>query len=155
MQQLVHRELIFMDVEADSSQDVIRQLGSRFEELGLVKDSYVAAVCDREKIYPTGLQLEEAGVAMPHTTGSHVNTPAICIAKLTKPVLFYHMGTEDSPVQAEMIFMLAILDPNDQLDLLQNIMGIFTDKDKMAEFRNADCEDALFAIAQKHIDKLS
>lgn len=152
MEQAVFEELVFMDVEAGDAKELIRKIGAELEKNGYVKDTYVEAVVGREDEYPTGLQLADMAVAMPHTTGSHVNKPAVAVAKLKKPVTFAHMGDPDTKVEAEMVFMMAILDSSKQLELLQKVMKIFTNKEAMAELKAAETKQALFELAQKHVD---
>ena len=50
-------ETIILGLEAETSADVITQLGKKLEEAGLVKDSFVQAALTREKTLPTGLPL--------------------------------------------------------------------------------------------------
>ncbi|HWQ78936.1 MAG TPA: PTS sugar transporter subunit IIA [Anaerovoracaceae bacterium] len=151
MAQAVYEDLVFYDFEAKDAEDVIRKLGAHLEKNGFVKDTYIDAVAVREKEYPTGLNLDGAAVAMPHTSGTHVIKPAVLIARLKDPVTFLHMGDSDTRVNAEFIFMMAILDPNDQILLLQKMMQVFTDKQILSEFVAADNRETLSAVAQKFI----
>ena len=69
--------LIVIGMEAASSQDVFAQLGGALTREGYTKTSYVAALAAREKDYPTGLDINGIGVAIPHTDVSHVNKAAV------------------------------------------------------------------------------
>ncbi len=151
MEQATFRELIVRDVDAKDAEDAIRQVGEYFLKAGFVKDTYIDAVVAREKVYATGLQLEEIAVAMPHTDPQHVNRPGVCIAQLRHPVTFEHMGDPDTKVQAEMLFMMAIKDPDEQVELLQKVLSVFQRPEVVAAFRAAKNEDDLFAAAQKYI----
>jgi len=151
MEQATHRELILRQVKAKDAEEAIRKVGKVFFEAGYVKDSYIEAVVAREKKFPTGLQLENIAIAMPHTDPQHVNKAAVCIAQLEKPVTFVHMGEEDIYVEAEMLFMMAIEDPDQQVELLSKVLNVFQTADIVKAFKNADSEDTLFALAQKHI----
>lgn len=151
MEQATFRELILREVDAKDAQDAIRQVGQRFFQAGFVKDTYIDAVVARETTYPTGLQLAEIAVAMPHTDPQHVNRPGVCIAQLKHPVTFAHMGDPDTLVQAEMLFMMAIKNPDEQIELLQKVLSVFQQPEVVAAFRAAGSEDELFAAAQKYI----
>lgn len=151
MEQATFRELIMRNVEAKDAEDAIRQVGQRFLDAGFVKDTYIDAVLAREATYPTGLQLAEIGVAMPHTDPQHVYRPGVCIAQLAHPVTFAHMGDPDTLVEAEMLFMMAIQDPDEQVELLQKVLSVFQQPEVVAEFRAAKTDDELFAAAQKYI----
>lgn len=151
MEQATFRELILRDVVAQDAQDAIRQVGQAFLNAGFVHDTYIDAVASRETTYPTGLQLEEIAVAMPHTDPQHVKRPGVCIAQLAKPVTFEHMGDPDTKVEAEIIFMMAIQNPDEQVELLQKVLSVFQQPEVVAAFRAAKDEDELFAVAQKFI----
>ncbi|MBR0598253.1 PTS sugar transporter subunit IIA [Sinanaerobacter chloroacetimidivorans] len=149
---IVFKELIRSSISAVDSEDVIRQVGKALFDNGFVKETYVDAVAEREKIYPTGLQLKGIAVAMPHTDSAHVNKPAICVAKLEKPVVFAHMGDPDTLVEAEIIFMMAIRSPDEQIDNLKSVLKVFTSEEATNEFRNAKDDQELFEIADKYLN---
>ncbi len=149
--QSCYRDLIAVDVEAKSAEEAIRKVGALLEKGGYVKDTYVDAVAKRETEFPTGLILKDIQVAMPHTAGVHVNKPAVCIAKLAQPVRFAHMGDPDTPVDATLLFMMAIKNPDEQVETLQAVMGVFTNAEAVAALKAAKTEDELFAAAQKYI----
>ena len=151
MQQATYRELILRDVDAKDYEDAIRQVGAKFLAEGFVRDTYIDAVVAREHDFPTGLQLADIAVAMPHTDPSHVIKPGVCIAQLKRPVTFAHMGEPDVKVEAEMLFMMAIQNPDEQVETLQKVLGVFQQPAVVAAFRDAKSDEALFAAAQKYI----
>lgn len=121
--------LIIVDLEAESYEDVMVQLGDILIREGYVKDSYVNALITREKEFPTGLDVDGVGVAIPHTDVSHVNKAGIAIGVLKNPVTFVQMGTDDEEVEVGLVFMLAVVNPNEHIDQLQRIIAIIQDKD--------------------------
>ncbi|MBS6547212.1 MAG: PTS sugar transporter subunit IIA [Butyricicoccus pullicaecorum] len=151
MEQATFRELIVRNVDAKDAEDAIRQVGQKFLQAGFVKDTYIDAVAAREKTFPTGLQLAEIAVAMPHTDPQHVNRPGVCIAQLAHPVTFEHMGDPDTKVEAEMLFMMAIKNPDEQVELLQKVLSVFQQPETVAAFRAAKSDDELFKVAQQYI----
>lgn len=149
--QAIYEDLIICGVDAADAEDAIRQVGRLLYQKGFVKETYIDAVAAREKEYPTGLQLKNMAVAMPHTAGVHVNTPAVCVAKLAHPVVFAHMGDPETKVQAELLFMMAIQNPDAQIETLQKVMKVFTDEAAVAEFKAADDKMSLYRAAKAHI----
>lgn len=121
--------LIFTGLRAGTSDDVMRQLGAAFIEEGYCKETYADALIKREREFPTGLDVNGIGVAIPHTDVSHVNKPGIAIAVLEDPVIFIQMGTDDETTQVRLVFMLAVKDPNAHLENLQQIIAIIQDTD--------------------------
>lgn len=146
--QKITDDLILFGVDAKEAKDAIQQTAVPLQKGNYVKNSYVDMVIEREKKYPTGLMLKSTAVAMPHTTGAHVNTSAVCIAKLIHPVIFHKMDDPDSTVEAEILFMMAIKDPNAQLETLQKVMGVFTN-DKAVYALTAATNRASFIAAVK------
>ena len=121
--------LIFTNLEAKTYEDVMRAVGQKVTAEGFAKESYVDALINREKDFPTGLDIDGFGVAIPHTDVSHVNKAATAIAILKNPVTFVQMGTDDDYVDAKVIFVLAVDDPTGHLEQLQRIISIIQDKD--------------------------
>lgn len=149
--QTIFPELILTDVDADSAEDAIRKVGQHFLEQGFVKDSYIDAAVKREGVFPTGLQLQNLGIAMPHTDPEHVNKPGVCIAQLKKPVTFSHMGEPETKVEAEILFMMAVLDPNEQVHTLQSVLNVFQKPELAGQFKNAADKETLYEVAKKYI----
>lgn len=121
--------LIFTNLEAKTYEDVMRAVGQKVTAEGFAKESYVDALINREKDFPTGLDIDGFGVAIPHTDVSHVNKAATAIAILKNPVTFVQMGTDDDYVDAKVVFVLAVDDPKGHLEQLQRIISIIQDKD--------------------------
>ncbi len=152
MNQLFHNNLVVVGMQASDKEDAIQKFSGLFVKDGFVRQSYPLAVLEREKSYPTGLQLDDMGVAIPHVTGAeHVVVSAIGVAQLKSPVVFYHMGDSDVKVRVELIFMMSILYPGDQLDILQKMMEVFENNDVMRKFAKAKSEDELCKVAKNHI----
>ncbi|MCC0633886.1 PTS sugar transporter subunit IIA [Clostridioides sp. ZZV15-6388] len=126
--QIISSNLIFKDIEVSSNEDALKFLGRRLFEEQYVKKSYIEAVIAREKKYATGLPTGSYGVAIPHTDIVHVNEPGIAIGILNEPVKFIMMGTDDTEIDVKVIFMLAVKEPQEQLQLLERLMTIFQDE---------------------------
>ena len=102
--------------------EILRQLGTELYKAGYVKESYIEAVCKREMEFPTGLPMNGVCIAIPHADVSHVISEAMAVGVLEQPVQFQVMGSKDEFVDAQLVFMLAIKDPQAQLDMLQRLV---------------------------------
>ncbi len=142
--------LIFTGLEAGTSDDVMKQLGAAFIKEGYCKDTYVEALMKRESEFPTGLDVDGIGVAIPHTDVSHVKEPGIAIAVLKNPVTFIQMGTDDETIRVKLVFMLAVTDPSAHIDELQRIIEIIQDKAVLEKlFETTDKEKIIEIIREK------
>ena len=102
-------------------EEVLAYLGQVMVDCGLVYESYPTAVLEREKIFPTGLQFQDYGIAIPHTDVEHVKKAQLAIMTLDQPVDFYQMGTSDVVVPVQVVFML-----------LQDLVALLQDNQAMA-----------------------
>ena len=136
----IRDDLVFADLEAVSSDEIFETLGKRLIKLGYCEESYVDALKEREKVFPTGILVDTKGVSIPHTDPEHVKKSAIAIATLKNSVEFYHMGTnpaEGMIVPVKFVIMLAIAG-NGHLEMLQKAVGLIQDIDVLEQMMTAD-----------------
>ena len=141
--------LIMTEVKASSSQEVFQQMGGALTREGYTKDSYVAALSEREKGFPTGLDINGIGVAIPHTDVSHVNKSGIAIGVLKEPVLFVQMATDDEVVKVKLVFMLSVVNPEAHLEELKQILAIIQDTDVLSKLTEAKEKQQIINIIKE------
>lgn len=142
--EMFNRDFILFDVEAKNKEELIKLLADKLYDAGYVKDTFLNAVLEREKVYPTGLPTGGVKVALPHTYAEHVLKPIIVIANLKNPVAFKEMGNGVNDIMAELVFMLAVTDPKNEVTLLQKLMGIFSKEDVLLKLKSSrDAETTL------------
>ena len=140
------QDLIKMSLEAENEADVIAQLGAEMQKKGYVRESYIAAVMEREAKLPTGLDINGFSVAIPHTDPEHVNQAAFAVGILKNPVPFHCMVMPDVYTPVRLVFLLAIKDPEKQVALLQQLMAVFQDVELLQAILQAETKSE---IAQK------
>ena len=152
IEDLLDEDLIFMNVEADDSESLLHMLSEELQTRGCVKPGYADAVIRRERIYPTGLPTNIMKVAVPHAMErDYVLEPRVLVAVLDQPVAFKEMGDGVRDVMVNIVFLLAVCGSNDQLTILQKIVGMFSDADIMADLKQAADKTALYQILKKHL----
>jgi len=118
-------EAIILNLNADSSEQVIRALGGKLLELGYVTDDFVDATLAREANMPTGLPLGgSVNAAIPHVDIEYVKKSALGLATLEREVVFYNMVENDVEVPCRLVIMLALDAPKSQVEMLQSVAGI-------------------------------
>ncbi|MDO4554813.1 MAG: PTS sugar transporter subunit IIA [Lachnospiraceae bacterium] len=143
------KSLIMTDLDVTCWEDVMKEIGGTLTKEGYTKDSYVDALIAREKEYPTGLDIDGIGVAIPHTDVSHVNKAGIAIGVLKEPVTFVQMGTDDETAKVGVVFMLSVVDPNKHMDHLQRIITIIQDKNVLNQLLEAKETDEIIEIIKE------
>jgi len=136
-------DLVVLHMEAETSSEIIQNLGALMLSKGYVKDSYIEAVLERERNLPTGLPIGDFCVAIPHTDSGHVNQSNIAITTLKKPSVFHSMVNPEEELNVEIVFLLAVKDPNLQIQLLKNLMSVFQNKELLIKVRDASSKEEI------------
>lgn len=147
---MLDERCIFVNTDCATSEEVLNYMGSRLYQLGYVKESFTKAVIERESMYATGLDTEEIKTAIPHTDSVHVNETTIAVMTLRKPVLFESMDQDGAMLHVEVVFMLAIREPEKQLEMLGAVLNIIQDKQLLYALRHAaDAKEVVKRLTDK------
>ena len=134
----VTEENILVNVEADSSREVIRILADLLVKNGCVTPGYFPLLISREEKYPTGLPTEGVHVAIPHACSEgSVLKPAIAIATLARSVTFKNMANKDEGLSVGIVFVLALADEKALAGDLNRVMGIFSEAELLTKIHAA------------------
>lgn len=137
-----------------NNKEVLSSLADCLIEEKMVKPSFKNAVLERENSYPTGLQFDGYGIALPHTDSEHVIKSQIAIMTLEKPVKFVEMASTDKEIDVKTIFMLALKDSNQHIKILQKVMELLQDKEAMIKIESFDDSkesvDKLIKLLEKY-----
>lgn len=122
------KELLLDDLKVNK-QELFKKAADKLCKEGFVKDSYLSALTNREKVFPTGLQTKTIGVAIPHCDPENVKKDGILVARLKQPVQFNQMGDAETKVNVYLAFFICSTGGNEQLADLRELMKMFQDKD--------------------------
>ncbi|ALV26721.1 PTS sugar transporter subunit IIA [Pannonibacter sp. Q-1] len=138
---------IFLKAQAQDATSVIGLLAGHLRAKGLVADTYVQAVIDREKVMPTGLPMEDGlAVAVPHTDPQHVIRSGIAIATLAEPVAFASMDDPDNQLAVRVVFALALKSKDEQIGMLQSIGRLLQDGERIRKLMDASGPQEAMAL---------
>ncbi len=145
---LLRKDLIRLNVAAETSEEALRAMAQVFVDTGVAKESYPDAIVLRESKYPTGLPVQDKDfdIATPHTFAEHVNEEAMGVCVLQHPVQFQQMGTPEITLHPQILLMLAIVDPQAQIKTLRKIMKLIQNPDALSAVRDAKTPDEVYDI---------
>lgn len=152
---IISEDLVLVNETVQSSEEIIRKLGKLLLEEKYVKDSFVEAVLDREKIFPTGLQTTTIGFAIPHTDAEHVLKSTVAIATLKSPVTFMAMGSPEDEISVSIVMILAISDPKKVIDTLTKVISILQNEATIDELINATTKLEIQGAFNEHMHNIS
>jgi PTS system galactitol-specific IIA component len=136
----VTKENVLINIEADSSGELIRRLTELLAKNGCVKLEYADVVISREEQYPTGIPAAGLAVAIPHGFADDcVLEPSIAVATLVRPVAFRNMFDPDEELAVGMVFLIALSskDKNELAKDLEKVMSILSDGELLSGLRAA------------------
>ncbi|WP_347161254.1 PTS sugar transporter subunit IIA [Peptostreptococcus anaerobius] len=137
------KELVFYDLSVADKGEFFTILSQKACSLGKVTDEFEVNVKKREDNFPTGIQLEDFAVAIPHTDAEYVKEEFIAVAVFKEPVKFSSMEDASAILDVRAAFMLGLNQPHSQLEVLTELMGIFQDKETMAKIINSSSKEEL------------
>ena len=142
------KDLVFC-LEADNQEQLFDQVATLLEEKKVVTDTYRSALIEREKMFPTGLDMEFLGkdlpnVAIPHTDTIHNLTENVVVVRLAKPVTFHNMIAPDKEVEVSLLFFIINNSSSSQTNILAQLMDFFTGNGHLEAISKITEPEALF-----------
>lgn len=142
------KDLVFC-LEVDNQEQLFDQVANLLEEKKVVTDTYRSALIEREKMFPTGLDMEFLGkdlpnVAIPHTDTIHNLTENVVVVRLAKPVTFHNMIAPDKEVEVSLLFFIINNSSSSQTNILAQLMDFFTGNGHLEALSKITEPEALF-----------
>ena len=142
------KDLVFC-LEADNQEQLFDQVATLLEDKKVVTDTYRSALIEREKMFPTGLDMKFLGkdlpnVAIPHTDTIHNLTENVVVVRLAKPVTFHNMIAPDKEVEVSLLFFIINNSSSSQTNILAQLMDFFTGNGHLEALSKITEPEALF-----------
>ncbi len=142
------KDLVFC-LEADNQEQLFDQVATLLEEKKVVTDTYRSALIEREKMFPTGLDMDFLGkdlpnVAIPHTDTIHNLTENVVVVRLSKPVTFHNMIAPGKEVEVSLLFFIINNSSSSQTNILAQLMDFFTGDGHLEALSKITEPEALF-----------
>lgn len=144
----LRKENILTNLNFQTKEEVLRFLANHLYEEGYVKEEYKKAIIEREHRYPTGLPSAGVNIAIPHTNHDLVNETTIAIGILDKPVSFYSMEDSETPLDIQIVIMLAIGEPKGQIEMLQRIVAIIQNEELTKKILASDSTEKIINLLE-------
>jgi Phosphoenolpyruvate-dependent sugar phosphotransferase system, EIIA 2. len=74
------------------------------------------------------------------------------VATLKDPIRFHVMGSPDNEIDVKIVFMLAVKDPNKQIQLLKNLMNIFQDREALQNLIDSNDKKEVLNLLSKYLN---
>lgn len=147
------QNLCLFHLDVENQKELFEKMYQTLYTNQCVKESYLDAIIKREEEYPTGILFADTGFAIPHTDSKHVMKSQICFASLNKPIEFKDMTNINHSISVELVFMLAMSQPHEQIQTLQNLMALFQDEESVKKLKECSSQEEFKTIlSQSNIE---
>ncbi|NLZ75568.1 MAG: PTS sugar transporter subunit IIA [Erysipelotrichia bacterium] len=143
------KKIALFNQNVKNRDEALALLANEFVKNGVVEDNFLDGIMAREAVFPTGLELNNMGAAIPHTDPEYVKESQIGFMTLEKPVIFQFMGDISQDIEVSVIFMLALKEGNSQMEMLPKLMDLFMLDDVMNDLRDVKTYEEFYEIINK------
>ena len=149
LEEHLKEELILLNLDASNREELFKQVANTYLEKGLVTEGYYECLSQREDNYPTGLQMEDYSVGIPHGEPEHVKESFVSIVTLTEPITIYKMENPEESVPIDVFFFLGLGDGALHLNILRETIGVIQEKTLIKKLKQASsAKDALALVKE-------
>lgn len=142
----VKKDTIFLNCQAQSRAELFSKVSDKLLNEGYVKKGFLDFINHREDNYPTGLQLQNHTVAIPHGDPQFINKPFVAVITLTKPVTMRRMDDATIKLPVDTLFTLGLTNGSDHLDLLKEIMKLLQTDSFVQQIKNCTNKDEVETV---------
>ena len=147
--EMFKEELVSINVEVDSEEQLFSYVAKKLKEGRYVKDSYLEGITKREEEFPTGLITKNLNIALPHSDPEHIREPFIYVVRINNNVTVKQMG-DNQEMKVKDFFFLGIKEPSGQVGVLQSLMNLFMNDDFVKEYIEAQSQEEIFNTIKKY-----
>jgi len=142
-------QLIFLHTSFKTTEELFTSVNEVAKENGFVTDEFLPKIIKREATFPTGLQLEHRGVAIPHTDADTIKKEFVAVVVNDTPVKFSRMDDPEQTVDAKLAFVLGLNKPHAQLEMLQALMAIIQDDSLIQQLEEVSTTEQVHDLLSK------
>lgn len=147
-------ELIFLDLDARNSREVLEYSFTQLQKLNYVSDSYLESILNREKEFPTGLVTKVGiNIAMPHTETHFAKQEGIVFIRTKDEVEFQHMVDPEETVETRLIFNIVVKHPNHQVVFLTKLMELFQNRSLLTRLLEEENSSSIVELLNAFVNK--
>ncbi len=142
----LNKELIFVKHTYQGKEELFEEVNQVAFKQGFVRGDFLERVQAREAEFPTGIQLEKIGAAIPHTDSECILKEFIAVVTTDQPVAFKRMEDPSQETKAAVIFVLGLNQPHSQLEMLQTLMSVLQNNELLTELLTSTTAEELIDI---------
>lgn len=154
LNQYINKDLIWLDVTIDNTDQLFEIVAEKTNLMGYTNSNFLEKIKLRERKYPTGLKYENHAIAIPHTDPETIRKQFIAVVIPKNKLHFYLMDEPNKKTAIDIVFILGLNNPENQLTVLQEVIKMIQDEKHIRQLIAAKTINELFLNIRK-IDLLN
>lgn len=150
LKEYVKKENVYI-AECNSAENLFKYIYKKLYKEGLVKESFLDGIINRENEYPTGLDLSHVSETLPSIALPHTECESVCVdqvipIRLTNGIIFNDMINPSQEQTVEFVFMILNSNVDSQSQILPAIMDFIRTKtpEELLFFFNLNDEEKIY-----------
>lgn len=156
MKKLFFKETIYVS-SGNTQEEVFEEVYLDLLNKQLVTEDFFESLLERERNYPTGLDLIPVSkglpdIAIPHTESEYVRTTRIIPIKLKNEITFHNMISPSDQLSVHFLFMILNENGEAQAGMLADIMDFINsvNKEELCAFFKLEDTEAIYQFLNEH-----
>ena len=121
----------YIEMDVRNTEEFFKTLYPFLLKKSYVNESFLDAIEEREGIFPTGIEMEQYNIALPHVDSIHVKQNALILCRLIQPITFRKMDETTKLLQVKVVFLLLIKDLQIHVQAISDLTKIWKNADLM------------------------
>lgn len=124
LKEYLFEDLVYLNKEYKNYEDLLSQVMETLISKNYVEPGFQQALVDREKEFPTGLQLDGYAVAIPHGGSQFVKKDFISLVTLKNPLKMNRMDDPEEFLEVDVLFIIGFGKSETHLQGLRELMDL-------------------------------
>ena len=95
----------YIEMDVRNTEEFFKTLYPFLLKKSYVNESFLDAIEEREGRFPTGIEMEQYNIALPHVDSIHVKQNALILCRLIQPITFRKMDETTKLLQVKVVFL--------------------------------------------------
>ena len=151
LQNLFSTETIFLDLDGNTSEELFEEVSKKLKSLGYVTEQYVQGLKERENEFPTGLKMQNYGVAIPHTEPEFVNKEFVAVVRPKAKIEFVLMEDNDLKDEMDLCFFIGMKDGKNSPLILMNLITLIQDENLITSILKNENQNEILQLIRNSL----
>lgn len=150
----VKEELIILNLDIANQTELFGKMTEIFEAKNYVNEGFYDFILERERNYPTGIDLGTHTVAIPHGNPEYIKRSFISVVSLRQPIKMKKMEDADEEIDVDLFFILGLNDGTQHLQILKQVISMIQQETFVKSIKSAKTpEEVMEKISAIAVEK--